>query len=98
MATHTGAWQMRLTLPFDTEERKSRPNRSVLRKRIQAYSNDPARTLQWRAFVRRSRFEEEAVDLTRLIDEIRPFVLPVLSKIEADAPFKARWKPGGPWE
>jgi hypothetical protein len=64
----------------------------------QAYSNDPARTLQWRAFVRRSRFEEEAVDLTRLIDEIRPFVLPVLSNIAADAPFKARWKPGGPWE
>ena len=84
-----GAWQRRSTLPFNTEEPIGL---------TQAYANDPARTLQWRAFVRRRRFEEEAVDLARLIDEIRPFVLPVLSKIAADAPFKACWKPGGPWE
>jgi len=64
----------------------------------QAYCDDPARVLQWRAFVRRSRFGEEAGDLTRLIDEIKPFLLPVLSKIAADNPFNARWKPGGPWE
>ena len=64
----------------------------------QAYCDDPARILQWRAFVRRSRFGEEAGDLTRLIDEIRPFVLPVLSKAAAEHPFNARWKPGGPWE
>ena len=64
----------------------------------QAYSNDPARALQWRAFVRRSRFGEESGDLTRLTDEIRPFVLPVLSKIADNNPFNTRWKPGGPWE
>jgi predicted nucleotidyltransferase component of viral defense system len=65
---------------------------------MQAYCDDPARALQWRAFVRRSRFAEEAGDLTRLLDEIRPFVLPVLSKIAANSPFTARWNPGGPWE
>lgn len=64
----------------------------------QAYSDDPARVLQWRAFVRRSRFGSESGDLTRLIDEIRPFLLPILSKIAADHPFKAGWRPGGPWE
>lgn len=64
----------------------------------QTYCDDPARVLQWRAFLRRSRFGEEAGDLTRLIDEIKPFLLPVLSKIAADNPFNARWKPGGPWE
>jgi len=64
----------------------------------QAYCDDPARALQWRAFVRRSRFGEEAGDLTRLVDEIRPFLLPVVSKLANDSPFKARWKPGGPWE
>lgn len=64
----------------------------------QAYCDDPARLLQWRAFLRRSRFGEEAGDLTRLINEIRPFVLPVLSKAAAEHPFNARWKPGGPWE
>jgi len=64
----------------------------------QAYCDDPARVLQWRAFVRRSRFGDETGDLTRLIDEIRPFLLPILSKIAADNSFNARWKPGGPWE
>jgi hypothetical protein len=63
-----------------------------------AYCDDPARVLQWRAFVRRSRFEEEAFDLGSLVDEIKPFLLPVLSKIVADSPFAARWKPGGLWE
>lgn len=64
----------------------------------QSYCDDPARALQWRAFVRRSRFEEKTSDLTHLIEEIRPFALPVLSAVAAQNPFKARWKPGGPWE
>jgi hypothetical protein len=63
-----------------------------------AYCDDPARTLQWRAFVRRSRFAEEAGDLTRLVEEIRPFVLPILSTVAAERAFGSRWKPGGPWE
>ena len=64
----------------------------------QAYCDDPARVLQWRAFVRRSRFGETQHDLMRLVNEIRPFVLPILSKIAADSLFNAHWKPGGPWE
>jgi hypothetical protein len=64
----------------------------------QAYCDDPARVVQWRAFVRRSRFGEESGDLTRLINQIKPFLLPVLSGIASDSLFTARWKPGGPWE
>lgn len=63
-----------------------------------AYCDDPARVLQWRAFVRRSRFGETERDLMRLINEIRAFVLPVLSKIAADSLLNGHWKPGGPWE
>ena len=63
-----------------------------------AYCDDPPRVIQWRAFVRRSRFGEEAFGLTRIVDEIRPFLLPVLSKIATDNPFTSQWKPGGPWE
>lgn len=63
-----------------------------------AYCDDPARTLQWRAFVRRSRFEEAAVDLTHLVEEIRLFALPVLSVVASENLFAFRWKPGGPWE
>jgi hypothetical protein len=63
-----------------------------------AYCDDPARAIQWRAFVRRSRFGEEAGDLAQLVDEIRPFALPVLATVAAGNPFRVRWKPGGPWE
>ena len=63
-----------------------------------AYCDDPARAIQWRAFVRRSRFTEEAGDLARLVGEIRTFGLPVLATVAAEKPFKVRWKPGGPWE
>jgi predicted nucleotidyltransferase component of viral defense system len=63
-----------------------------------AYCDDPARAIQWRAFVRRSRFGEEAGELVRLVGEVRQFALPVLSAVAAGIPFKALWKPGGPWE
>ena len=63
----------------------------------QAYCDDPARAIQWRAFVRRSRFSEESGELARLVTEIRQFALPMLSAIAAGSPFKALWKPGGPW-
>jgi hypothetical protein len=63
-----------------------------------AYCDDPARAIQWRAFVRRSRFSEEAGEPVRLVTEIRQFALPVLSVTAAGNPFKALWKPGGPWE
>jgi Nucleotidyl transferase AbiEii toxin, Type IV TA system len=63
----------------------------------QAYCDDPARAIQWRAFVRRSRFSEESGELVRLVTEIRQFALPMLSAIAAGNPFKALWKPGGPW-
>jgi hypothetical protein len=63
-----------------------------------AYCDDPARTLQWRAFVRRSRCGEEAGDLTHLVEEVRLFALPVLSTVAFENSFKLRWKPGGPWE
>ena len=63
-----------------------------------AYFDDPARTVQWRAFVRRSRFVEDAGDLARLVAEIRRFALPVLSAAAAGAAVKLAWNPGGPWE
>jgi len=63
-----------------------------------AYCDDSERTLQWRAFVRRSRFGEATGDLTHLVDEIRLFALPVLSVIASENPFKLRWEPSGPWE
>ena len=43
-------------------------------------------------------FGDEAGELVRLVTEIGQFALPVLSAAAAGNPFKALWKPGGPWE
>ncbi len=39
---------------------------------------DPARAIQWRAFVRRSRFTQELGDLEKLVAEVRRFAIPGL--------------------
>src|SRR5207253_7440613 len=44
-----------------------------------AFYADPARAIQWRAFVRRSRFTQELGDLEKLVAEVRRFALPVLA-------------------
>jgi hypothetical protein len=62
-----------------------------------AFSTDPARAVQWRAFIRRSRFTEQSVDLGRLVVEIRQFALSVLTAAAGEKAFKARWRPGAAW-
>lgn len=44
----------------------------------EAYYEDPARALQWRAFVRRSRFTAQPDDLKQLVAEVRRFASPLL--------------------
>ena len=63
-----------------------------------AFNADPARAIQWRAFVRRSRFTEDLGDLEKLVAEVRRFAFPVLTAAIGGRPFMARWQPGGPWE
>ena len=63
-----------------------------------AFYADPARVIQWRAFVRRSRFIEDPAELERFVAEIRQFALPVLVAAADTKPFNANWVPGGPWK
>lgn len=63
-----------------------------------AFYADPARAIQWRAFVRRSRFTQEIGDLEKLVAEVRRFAFPVLAAAIGERPFMARWQAGGPWE
>lgn len=63
-----------------------------------AFSSDPARAVQWRAFLRRSRFPKDLGGLQALVREVRRFAFSPLSAAAAANPFKARWPAGGPWE
>ena len=63
-----------------------------------AFYADPARAIQWRAFVRRSRFTQELGDLEKLVAEVRRFAFPILKAAIGERPFRVRWQAGGPWE
>jgi predicted nucleotidyltransferase component of viral defense system len=63
----------------------------------EAFYADPARAVQWRAFVRRNRFTETSGDLEQLVGEIRQFAFPILNAAASEKPLNARRKPGGPW-
>lgn len=62
-----------------------------------AFSADPARSAQWRAFLRRSRFGEEPGGLPTLVSKVRGFAAEVLSAAVTDEAFDSVWNPGGPW-
>jgi hypothetical protein len=64
----------------------------------EAFYADPARAVQWRAFVRRSRFTGEPEDLEKLVTEVRRFAFPLLTAAANEKPFKAHWPADGPWE
>jgi len=62
-----------------------------------AFSAEPAKPVQWRAFLRRSRLVEEPVALVELVTAVRRFSSPPLSAAAANAPFHSTWRPGRPW-
>jgi len=62
----------------------------------ETYYADPARSLQWLAFLRRSRFVEQPDDLKQLVVEVRRFAIPVLTAASTDHAL-AQWHAGGPW-
>jgi predicted nucleotidyltransferase component of viral defense system len=62
----------------------------------EAFSADPARAVQWSAFIRRSRFDSEP-GLAELVEQVRRFAAAPLSATARDEDFHFKWRPGGPW-
>jgi len=63
----------------------------------EAFSADPARAVQWRAFVRRSRFESES-GLDEMVAQVRRFASAPLTAAAREDAFHLKWRAGGPWE
>ncbi|MCZ2150207.1 MAG: nucleotidyl transferase AbiEii/AbiGii toxin family protein [Bryobacterales bacterium] len=61
------------------------------------FSSDPARAVQWRAFVRRSRLGSEW-ELEKIVEQVRLFALTPLAAVAEKRPFDLNWRPDGPWE
>lgn len=62
----------------------------------EAYSTDPARAVQWRAFVRRSRLDAGWA-LEEIVEQVRLFASAPLAAAAGDRPFHLAWRPVGPW-
>ena len=56
----------------------------------------PDRQTQWRAFLRRARLDGPP-DTTRLADQLRVFLRPVLAATARGEAFERHWVAGGPW-
>lgn len=62
------------------------------------FSEDPVKTAQWKAFVRRLPEGEGAIDLESTVAIIRAFLLPVILRSKDEQSGGFEWPPGGPWK
>lgn len=61
------------------------------------FASDPDKITQWKAFLRRTGLEANAVDLDHAIDELRSFLMPPVVAAARGEVFELSWANGGPW-
>ena len=61
------------------------------------FSTDEHKIRQWNAFLARSQLEESPIELSRVIDELRIFLMPVVNSVVIAEDFNRSWEKGGPW-
>jgi hypothetical protein len=64
---------------------------------LEAFTSDPAREAQFRAFVRRSRLDV-GWQLEKIVEQVNLFVEGPVAAVAGNRPFALQWRPGGPWE
>lgn len=62
-----------------------------------AFAGSLDKQTQWKAFVSRNRLENQAVDLSRAIEDLRRFLLTPLAAVATHKAFHETWPAGGPW-
>jgi Nucleotidyl transferase AbiEii toxin, Type IV TA system len=53
---------------------------------------------QWKAFLRKGRFEDSTILLPDVVHEIAVFILPAVFAAAQNLPFTKTWKPGEEWQ
>jgi hypothetical protein len=62
-----------------------------------AFGSEPSKQQQWTAFVRRIRLDAPP-SLSAVVERVAGFLVPILDTAAGgDQPWKATWRPGGPW-
>ena len=62
-----------------------------------AFTADPTKQKQWQAFLRKSRLEIAPDQLTDLADQLKNFLIPLLTGLMKYQHMNGNWEPGGPW-
>jgi len=62
-----------------------------------AFARDPAKEVQWRAFVDRHRLRGAPDTLHETTQTLAAFLLPIVRALSDGQPFDRSWSPGGPW-
>jgi len=63
----------------------------------EAFSQDPGKTTQWRAFLRRSGLEESGAEFSQVIAELRTFLIPPILTASKGEALMQSWVEGGLW-
>jgi hypothetical protein len=58
---------------------------------------DGTKSIQWRAFVRKSGFQQYILELPDILLRLRKFLLPPLKAASGQADVPRNWNAGGPW-
>jgi hypothetical protein len=62
-----------------------------------AFYADPQKTVQWTAFVKKSKPDIPVGDLSAVIADMAVFLLPVIESLQSNAPFDNEWMPARGW-
>jgi len=62
-----------------------------------AFTADPVKHAQWRAFLNKNELTKKEADMTKVISLISAFVMPPTLAAVHSAKFTKKWKPGGNW-
>jgi hypothetical protein len=63
----------------------------------EAFLQDPDKTTQWRAFLRRTGLEKRGTELSQVITELRAFLIPPIVAASKNEALNQSWEGGGPW-
>ena len=61
------------------------------------FADDKGKRTQWKAFLKRNRLAESETELSKVVSDLRDFIMPVFSSIVERVSFPHTWDPGGPW-
>ena len=62
-----------------------------------SFAKDPAREVQWRAFIRRTGLDNAPASFQEVVDTIAAFLGPVVATLATGKDFQKTWKAPGPW-